>query len=163
MYKKVRNVACVLIVVAAITVLISFFWLPVLRIHGTSMTPTVEQGDIVLATKGAKLKTGDVVALWYGNKVLVKRIIATEGQWVDIDEDGNVFVDKQLIDEPYLEEKARGECNISLPVQVPENRYFVMGDHRSVSQDSRNQAVGCIDEEQIIGRITMRLWPLGLV
>lgn len=145
------------------TVLVSTFWIPILRIHGTSMTPTVNQGDIVVANKVAKLKTGDIVALWYGNKVLVKRIIATEGQWVNIDEDGNVYVDDKLLDEPYLKEKSKGECNIDLPIQVPEDRYFVMGDHRSVSQDSRNMAVGCIDSEQIIGRIKIRLWPVGKI
>lgn len=156
-----RNTLCVLVVVAAVTVLVSTFWMPVLRIHGSSMTPTVEPGQVVIARKTDNLKSGDVVALWYGNKVLVKRVIATAGQWVDIDEDGNVYVDNTLLDEPYLSEKSLGQCNIELPIQVPEDRYFVMGDHRSVSQDSRNQAIGCIKKDQMIGRITVSLWPIS--
>lgn len=149
-----------LIVVAAVSVLVATIFLPVLRIYGNSMSPTVSEGEYVVCVKGSSFKQGDVVGLWYGNKLLVKRVIAGPFQWVDIDKDGNVYVDGELLDEPYLVEKALGDCNITLPYQVPDERYFVMGDHRSVSQDSRNTAVGCIAEEQIVGKIFFRVWPL---
>ena len=135
--------------------------LPVLQIYGTSMTPTLHDGDIVLSVKTGKLEQGDIVAFYYNNKILVKRVIAGPGQWVDIDEEGNVYVDGELLDEPYLDDKALGSCNIQLPYQVPDGRWFVMGDHRSVSVDSRDRAVGCVSEEQIVGRLTFRVWPLN--
>ena len=124
------------------------------------MTPTVSEGDIVICAKGSDFETGDLVAFYLGNKILVKRCIAGPGQWVDIDEDGNVYIDGEMLDEPYLKEKALGDCNIDLPYQVPEDRYFCMGDHRSTSVDSRNTSVGCVSEEQIVGKIVFRVWPL---
>ncbi len=124
------------------------------------MTPTLEEGDIVVSVKGSDFKTGDVMAFYYNNKILVKRVIANSGQWVDIRDDGTVLVDGKEIDEPYISEKAFGECDIKLPYQVPDSRIFVMGDHRSVSVDSRTQAVGCVAEEQIVGKIIFRVWPL---
>jgi len=133
----------------------------VLRIYGTSMTPTLSEGNIVLSLKGSSFKTGDVIALYYNNKILVKRVIANSGDWVDIDQEGNVFVNGQLLDEPYLTEKAFGECDIKLPYQVPESRVFVMGDHRSTSVDSRSTAIGCVSEEQIVGKIVFRVWPIN--
>lgn len=151
----------ILIAVAAAAVLAATLWFPVLRIYGDSMTPTLNKGEIVVSLKGSAYGRGDVVSLWYGNKLLVKRVIAGPGEWVDIDDEGNVFVDGQLLDEPYITEKALGDCNIELPYQVGDDRYFVMGDHRSTSSDSRNTAVGCIAEEQIIGKIIFRLWPLA--
>ena len=98
-------------------------------------------------------------AFYYNNKILVKRVIAQERDWVDISEDGTVYVNNVLLDEPYISEKALGDCNIDLPYQVPESRVFVMGDHRSVSVDSRNTAVGCVAEEQIVGKIVFCVWP----
>lgn len=161
-YKRtLRSTIFVLIVVAAAAVLAATVWLPVFRIYGSSMTPTVSEGEIVVSMKGMSFEKGDVVAIWFGNKLLVKRVIAGPGEWVDIDQDGNTYVNSQLLDEPYVSERALGECNIELPYQVPEGRYFVMGDHRSTSQDSRSTAVGCIPEEQIVGRIVMRVWPLS--
>ena len=127
------------------------------------MTPTISEGEIVVALKGSSFMSGDVVALWYNNKLLVKRVIAGPGEWVDSDEDGNVYVDGELLDEPYVTEKALGDCNLDLPYQVGDERYFVMGDHRSTSQDSRNTAVGCIAEEQIVGRIVFRVWPFDKI
>lgn len=159
--RTLRSTVYALIVVAAIAVLLATILFPVLQIYGTSMSPTVNEGEIVVAIKGSNFDCGDVAAMWYGNKLLVKRVIAGPGQWVNIDSEGNVFVDGEYIEEPYIEYKALGECNIDLPYQVPEGRYFVLGDHRGVSQDSRNSAVGCIADEQIVGRLVFRVWPFS--
>ena len=156
-----RSTIYTLIVVAACAVLCAVIFLPVLRIYGNSMTPTLSEGQIVVCIKGSEVHRGDVVGVYYGRKLLVKRIIATEHQWVDIDSDGNVFVDGELLDEPYITEKAFGECNITLPYQVPDTAVFVMGDHRATSVDSRNTSVGAIDEENIVGKIVLRVWPFS--
>ena len=148
-----------LVVVAAVAVLVAVLLLPILRIYGHSMNDTLDEGDIVVSLKGSDFKTGDIIAFYYNNKILIKRVIGKAGDWVDIDQDGNVYVNGNLIDEPYLDEKAFGECNIELPYQVPESKVFVMGDNRSVSVDSRNTAVGCVAEEQIVGKVVYRLWP----
>lgn len=124
------------------------------------MPPTLDEGEIVVSIKGADFKSGDLVAFYLENKLLIKRCIAGPGEWVDIDEEGNVFVDDILLDEPYITEKALGDCNMELPYQVPENRFFLVGDHRATSVDSCNTAVGCVAEEQIVGRIVYRVWPL---
>ena len=157
----VRNTIFTLITVSAVAGLVAVLLLPVLRIYGTSMTPTLEEDNIVVSLKGSDFKTGDVVAFYYNNKILVKRVIAQAGQWVNIDPDGTVYVDNVAIDEPYIDKKAFGECDIELPYQVPENRVFVMGDHRDVSIDSRNTSIGPVAEEQIVGRIIYNLWPLS--
>lgn len=164
-FQVLRNTIYTLITVAAAAVLIAVLLLPVLQIYGTSMTPTLSEGQIVVSLKGSDFRQGDVIAFYYNNKILVKRLIAGPGSWVNIDEDGNVYVDDKLLDEPYLTEgaKALGDCNIKLPYQVPDGRYFVMGDHRSTSIDSRNTAVGCVAEEQIVGRIVFSIWPLNKV
>ena len=161
-YKRVlRSTVYTLVVVAAIAVLVATIWMPVLQIYGSSMTPTLEESDIVVSIKGTDFAPGELVAFYLGNKILVKRCIAGPGQWVDIDADGNEYVDGKLLDEPYLAEKALGDCNIELPYQVPDNRYFCLGDHRATSVDSRNTAVGCVAEEQIVGKIVFRVWPLA--
>ena len=160
-YNRVlRSTIYTLIVVAAVAVLVATIWMPVLQIYGSSMTPTLNEGDIVVSVKGSDFEPGDLVAFYLGNKILVKRCIAGPGQWVDIDADGNVYVDGELLDEPYLTEKALGDCDIALPYQVPDNRYFCMGDHRSTSVDSRSTTVGCVSDEQIVGKIVFRVWPL---
>ena len=158
---SLRNTIFTLVTVAAAAVLIAVLLMPVLQIYGSSMTPTLSEGEIVVSVKGTEMKTGDIVAFYYNNNVLSKRVIAQPGDWVNISEDGTVFVNNEAIDEPYLTEKAFGECNIQLPYQVPDSRIFVMGDHRSVSIDSRNTAVGCVAAEQIVGKIVFRVWPLG--
>jgi len=163
-YNKVlKSTIYALVTVAAIAVLVATLWLPVLQIYGSSMTPTLENGDIVVSLKSDNFEQGDVIAFYYNNKILVKRVIASAGEWVDMDKDGTVYVNEQKLDEPYLVEKSFGECNIEFPYQVPESKIFVMGDHRSVSVDSRNTAVGCIGEEQIVGKLKMRIWPLDMI
>ena len=159
--KTFRSTVYALIVVAAIAVLLATTFLPVLRIYGKSMTPTLNEGEIIVSLKGSSFAKGDIVALYIGNKLLVKRVIAGPGQWVDIKQDGTVYVDGEKLDEPYVSEKAYGDVNIELPYQVPDGRYFVLGDHRSTSQDSRNTAVGCIAEEQIVGKVLFRVWPIS--
>ena len=161
-----RSTVYALIVTAAAAVLVAVLFMPVLRIYGNSMTPTLGEGQIVVSLKGADIQQGDIVGVYFGNKLLIKRCIATSQQWVDIDLNGNVYVDGELLNEPYLAEKAMGECNINLPYQVPDNSIFVMGDHRATSVDSRNSSVGCIDVENIVGKIVFRVWPMedfGLV
>ena len=156
-----RSTISILVVVAAIAVLVATLLLPVLRIYGSSMTPTVDEGEIIVSLKQSDFKQGDIVAFYYNNKILVKRLIAGPGSWVDIDEAGNVSVDGKLLDEPYLTEAAYGQTNIELPYQVPDERYFLMGDNRDVSVDSRNTAVGCVSTEQIAGKVVFRIWPLS--
>ena len=151
----------ILITVAAIAILVATLWLPVLQIYGSSMTPTLIDGDIVLSAKDSQFESGEVIAFYYNNKILVKRVIATSGEWVDIEKDGTVYVNNLELKEPYLEEKALGDCNIEFPYQVPESRIFVMGDHRSVSVDSRNSSIGCVAEEQIVGKLVFCIWPIS--
>lgn len=154
-----KSTVCVIIVAAAAAVLIATMMFPVLRIYGTSMTPTLNEGDIVVSVKGTNLKQGDVIVFCYNNKILCKRLIGKPGDWIDIDNSGNVSVNNVRLNETYLAEKSLGDCNIELPYQVPENRYFVMGDRRSVSVDSRNTEIGCVSEEQIVGKIIFCILP----
>ena len=157
----IRSTIYVLLTVAAVAVLVATLLLPVLRIYGTSMTPSLKEGDIVVSVKGVDFDRGDVVSFYYNNKILVKRVVAFEGEWVNIDENGNVYVNGTLLEEPYVDEKAFGECDIQLPYQVPEGRIFVLGDHRATSVDSRSTTVGCVFEEQIVGKIIYRVWPFA--
>ena len=158
-----KSTIYMLITVAAVAVLVATLWLPVLQIYGSSMTPTLQDGDIVFSTKSSVFKQGDVIAFYYNNKILVKRVIAGPADWVDISEDGTVFVNSKALDEPYIRDKAFGDTNIELPYQVPDGKFFVMGDYRSTSVDSRNTAVGCVAQEQLVGKIVFRVWPLDAI
>lgn len=158
--KTLKSTVAVLVVVAAAAVLLATLWMPVLRIYGSSMVPTLEDGQIVVSLKTTKLEVGDIVAFYHGNKLLIKRYIAGPSDWVNIDEDGNIFVNNKLVDEPYIEKKAKGETNIDLPYQVPEGKYFFVGDNRAVSIDSRNTAVGCVEKDRVVGKIVFCVWPL---
>ena len=158
--KTMKSTVFSLITASAVAVLVATLWLPVLQIFGNSMTPTLSEGQIVVSAKVRDMKPGDIVAFYYGNKVLVKRYIAGPGSRVEIAEDGTVTVDGVALDEPYLEEKALGICDLEFPYQVPEERYFVMGDHRETSVDSRHSSVGCITQEDLVGKILYCVWPL---
>ena len=158
-----RSTVATLLSVAAVAILVATLLLPVLRIYGTSMAPTLVDGDIVLSLKNVNFNRQDVIAFYYNNNVLVKRVIASPGEWVDVDMEGNVTVNGEPLYEPYLIDKALGDTDISYPYQVPDGKYFVMGDHRSISIDSRNTAVGCVAEEQIVGKLTFRIWPFDSI
>ena len=161
-YRSVfRSTVYTLITVAAVSILVATLWLPVLQIYGSSMTPTLQDGEIIFSVKTSEFEPGEIVAFYYNNKILVKRVICGPGDWIDIDEDGTVYVNEVRLEEPYLTEKALGDCNIDQPFQVPDGKVFVMGDHRSTSVDSRNTAVGCVAQEQIVGKIIFRIWPLN--
>ena len=159
--RTMKSTVAILVVVAAAAVLVATLWMPVLRIYGTSMVPTLKDGQIVITVKNSNFKQGDIVAFYQGNKLLIKRFIAGPADWVDIDQEGNVSVNGTVLDEPYIAEKAYGDTNIELPYQVPDKRYFLMGDNRDVSVDSRNTAVGCVSDEQIVGKVIFRIWPLN--
>ena len=159
--RTLRSTVAILIVVAALAVLAATLWMPVLRVYGSSMAPTLHNGEILVSVKTKDFSSGDIIAFYHGNKLLIKRYIAGPSDYVNVDEDGNVSVNGTLLDEPYLAEKAYGEADIEFPYQVPDQRYFVMGDNRSVSIDSRSSIVGCIAGDQIVGKVIFRVWPLS--
>lgn len=159
--RTLRSTVAILIVVAALAVLAATLWMPVLRVYGSSMAPTLHNGEILISVKTKDFSSGDIIAFYHGNKLLIKRYIAGPSDYVNVDEDGNVSMNGTLLDEPYLAEKAYGEADIEFPYQVPDQRYFVMGDNRSVSIDSRSSIVGCIAGDQIVGKVVFRVWPLS--
>lgn len=159
--RLLRSTVNALIVVAAVAALIATLVLPVLQIAGTSMEPSLNDGDIVFLMKTENLETGDLCAFYYSNKILIKRIIAIPGDYLWINPDGTVYLNGSELDEPYVAEKALGECDVEFPYQVPENAYFMMGDHRETSIDSRSSVIGCIAEDQILGKILCKFWPLS--
>lgn len=158
-HSVLRSTIYMLITVAAMAVLVATLWLPVLRIYGSSMTPTLQDGEIICTVKASNFEPGDIISFYYNNKILVKRVIARPGEWINIDESGTVSVNGEVLEEPYLVEKALGDTDIELPYQVPDGKIFVMVDHRSTSVDSRNTAVGCVAQEQVVGKIVFRVWP----
>lgn len=149
-----------LIIVASVAALIATFIMPVLQISGSSMSPTLEEGQIVVTLKTEKINKGDVIAFYHGNKILIKRVIATSGNWVKITDEGDVYVDGKLIEEPYLEKKSIGQYDVEFPLQVSEGSYFILGDDRETSIDSRNAVIGCISKEDIIGKVLFKVWPI---
>lgn len=157
----IKNTLYTLVVVAAIAVLITTLVLPVLQIAGTSMEPTLNNGDIVVLVKTSKLERGDLCGFSYSNKILIKRVIGLPGDEIVVDNDGYVYINGYLLEEPYISDRGLGECDIEFPFTVPENTYFLMGDHRSTSIDSRSTVIGCIPTEQIVGKLFFRVWPLN--
>ena len=159
--KALRGTIYVLTVVAAVAVLISTLVLPVLQIEGTSMEPTLSSGDIVLLTKTTRFDRGDLCGFTWNNKLLIKRVIGLPGDWIEIDADGVVYLNGEKLDEPYVEQAALGECDLEFPFQVPQEQYFVIGDMRESSIDSRNTVIGCIPKDQIVGKVFFRVWPFS--
>ena len=160
-YKRIlKSTIYALIIVASISTLAATLIFPVLKIYGSSMSPTLIGGDIVISIKKTKFKKGDIIAFYYNNHILVKRVIATSSDWVNIDLEGNIYINNKLIEENYIEEKSFGKSNIEFPYQVPEGTYFILGDKRNISIDSRNSLIGTIPQEEIIGKIIFRVWPL---
>jgi signal peptidase I len=155
-----RSTVYTLVVVAAFAILVATLWMPVLQIYGSSMSPTLDEGQIVVSLKSSKFEPGDLVAFYIGNKLLVKRVIACPADMVVIEDDGTVYINGEELHEPYVNQKALGECDLEFPYQVPESRYFLMGDHRESSVDSRSSSVGCVSEEQIVGKIAFCVWPV---
>ena len=158
--RVLRSTIYALLVVAAAAVLLATLLLPVLQVSGDSMNPTLEDKDILMLVKRENMETGDLCAFYWQNKLLIKRIIGAPGDVITLDENGVVTVNGETLDEPYVDELALGECDIRFPYQVPENRYFVLGDHRAVSIDSRSSVIGCVEKSQILGRVFLRVWPL---
>ena len=156
----IRSTIGTLAVVAALSILIATLWMPVLQIYGSSMAPTLEEGQIVVSLKEKDFEQGDLVAFYLGNKLLVKRVIAGPGDWVEITPEGQVYLNGTALEEPYVKELALGQCDLEFPYQIPDERYFLMGDHRETSVDSRSSVVGCVAMEQIVGRIVFSVWPL---
>ncbi len=153
--KELIRTVYALMIVAAVAILLSTLFFPVLRISGNSMVPLYEDNDLVLVLNGKNYSQNDVIVFHYNKNLLVKRIIAKEGQWVEIDEEGNVYVDDVLLKEDYVTDKALGECDIEMPYQVPSGKLFVMGDHRSTSMDSRLEIIGCVEKDKIVGKILL--------
>ena len=157
--KALRGTVYVLTIVAAVAVLIATLVLPVLQIEGTSMEPTLSNGDIVLLAKTPRFSRGDLCGFTWNNKLLIKRVIGLPGDWIEIDTSGNIYLNGEKLDEPYVQMKALGECDLEFPFQVPQEQYFVVGDMRESSIDSRNSLIGCVTKDQIVGKAFLRVWP----
>jgi signal peptidase I len=161
--KALRGTLYVLTIVAAVAVLIATLVLPVLQIEGTSMEPTLVNGDIVLLTKTTNFKRGELCGFSWNNKLLIKRVIGIPGDWIEMDTDGTIYLNGEKLDEPYTSHLAMGECDLEFPYQVPQEQYFVLGDMRESSIDSRNTLIGCVKKDQIIGKVFFRIWPFKTI
>ena len=159
--RVLRSTIYALVVVAAVAVLLATLFLPVLQVSGDSMNPTLQDKDVIVLVKSGSLKTGDLCGFYWQNKLLLKRVIGLPGDIISLDENGVVTVNGTVLDEPYVDELALGECDIKFPYQVPENRYFVLGDHRATSIDSRSSVIGSVEKNQIVGKVFIRVWPLS--
>ena len=157
--KALRGTVYVLTIVAAVAVLIATLVLPVLQIEGTSMEPALSNGDVVLLMKTTRFERGDLCGFTWNNKLLIKRVIGLPGDWIEIDTDGTIYLNGDKLEEPYVEHKALGECDLEFPFQVPQEQLFVIGDMRESSIDSRNTVIGCIPKDQIVGKVFFRVWP----
>ena len=157
--KALSGTIYVLTIVAAVAVLIATLVLPVLQIEVTSMEPTLVNGDIVLLTKTTSFGRGELCGFSWNNKLLIKRVIGIPGDWIEIDTDGTVYLNGEKLDEPYAQQLAVGECDLEFPYQVPQEQYFVLGDMRESSIDSRNTLIGCVEKDQIVGKVFFRIWP----
>ena len=161
--RSLWNVAVVLVVVAAVTALVATRLLVLIQINGDSMSPTLASGEVIFLHQTKEIRKGDIVGFYYGGRILLKRVIGSEGDWIEMDREGNVYVNGEPLSEPYLTERSLGKCNLEFPYQVPEGMLFVLGDNRAVSVDSRTRSLGCVEESRIVGRAVFRAWPLERV
>ena len=161
--KALGGTVYVLTIVAAVAVLIATLFLPVLQIEGKSMEPTLVNGDIVLLTKTVDFDRGELCGFSWNNKLLIKRVIGIPGDWIEIDIDGTVYLNGEQLNEPYAQQLAVGECDLEFPYQVPQEAYFVLGDMRESSIDSRNTLIGCVEKDQIVGKVFFRIWPFEAI
>lgn len=146
-----------------VAILCMVCFLPMMRVESDGMSPTLEKGQCVMVIPGDSFEHGDIIAFYYDGRILLKRIIACPGEQVEVLKDGSVYVNGQLFDEPYASEKCYGSSDLTYPYQVPENRFFVMGDQRSAGTDSRTSQIGTVAQEQIVGKVVLRFWPLKAI
>ena len=161
--KALSGTIYVLTIVAAVAVLIATLVLPVLQIEGKSMEPTLVNGNIVLLTKTVNFERGELCGFSWNNKLLIKRVIGIPGDWIEIDTDGTVYLNGEMLEEPYAQQLSMGECDLEFPFQVPQEQYFVLGDMRESSIDSRNTLIGCVKKDQIVGKVFFRIWPIKTI